>query len=78
MSLLDIDMPGMDGIETAKNIRFMLGDKVPILFVTALCDKKTVLLCKELNAAGYIVRPYKQVYVKAEIKRILREWGAEV
>lgn len=75
--LLDIDMPEMNGIETAKQIQRMLGNKVPILFVTALCDKKTVLLCRELKAAGYIVRPYKQIYVKAEIKRILREWGTE-
>lgn len=72
--LLDIDMPEMNGIETARRIR-SLPEPVcmtPILFVTALCDKETVLLCKELDAAGYIVRPYNQVYVKAEIKRILR------
>lgn len=71
--LLDIDMPEMDGIETARRIRSLPEPvcEVPILFVTALCDQKTVLLCKELHAAGYIVRPYNQVYMKAEIKRIL-------
>ena len=30
-----------------------------------------VTLCRNLDAAGYIVRPYKPVFVKTEIKRIL-------
>lgn len=69
--LMDIDMPEMDGIETAKRIQDMTGKKVPILFVTALCDKETVMMCRTLDVAGYIVRPYKPVYIKSEIKRIL-------
>lgn len=78
--LLDIDMPEMNGIETARRIRSLPGPvcKTPILFVTALCDKETVLLCKELHAAGYIIRPYNQVYVKAEIKRIMRGGEDEI
>ena len=69
--LMDIDMPEMDGIETAKRIMEMTDHTVPILFVTALCDRQTVTLCRNLDAAGYIVRPYKPVFVKTEIKRIL-------
>ena len=69
--LMDIDMPEMDGIETAKRIMEMTDHMVPILFVTALCDRQTVTLCRNLDAAGYIVRPYKPVFVKTEIKRIL-------
>ena len=69
--LMDIDMPEMDGIETAKRIMEMTDHTVPILFVTALCDRQTVTLCRNLDAAGYIVSPYKPVFVKTEIKRIL-------
>lgn len=69
--LMDIDMPEMNGIETARKILEMTKGKVPILFVTALCDRETVALCREMNAAGYIIRPYKPVYIKSEIKRIL-------
>ena len=65
------EMPEMDGIETAKRIMEMTDHTVPILFVTALCDRQTVTLCRNLDAAGYIVRPYKPVFVKTEIKRIL-------
>lgn len=69
--LMDIDMPEMNGIEAAKKIQEFTDHTVPILFVTALCDRETVTMCRDMNAAGYIVRPYKPVYVKSEIKRIL-------
>lgn len=69
--LMDIEMPDMNGIEAAKRVQEMTGGKVPILFVTALCDKETVMVCRNMQVAGYIVRPYKPVYVKSEIKRIL-------
>ena len=69
--LMDIDMPEMNGVETARKIKELTKDRVPILFVTAICDKETVLMCRRMNAAGYILRPYNPVYVKSEIKRIL-------
>ena len=71
MILLDIDMPEMDGIETAERMLELTKGKVPIIFVTALCDRETVLRCRQLKVSGYIVRPYKPVYVRSEIKRIL-------
>lgn len=74
--LMDIDMPGMDGIETAKKIGLKTGGKrIPLIFVTSLCDRETVMKCRELKPESYIVRPYKSVYVKTEIKRILEGWG---
>ena len=68
---MDIDMPEMDGVETARKIKEMTKDRIPILFVTALSDKETVMMCRRINAAGYILRPYNPVFVKSEIKRIL-------
>ena len=69
--LMDIDMPEMDGIETTKCIQQMTDRKIPILFVTAICDRETVLMCRNMDVAGYILRPFKPVYIKSEIKRIL-------
>ncbi len=69
--IMDIDMPGMNGVETVKHINQMTNQTVPILFVTVVCDRETVLMCRKMNAAGYILRPYKPVFVKSEIKRIL-------
>ena len=74
--ILDIDMPGMNGIETARQIRLRTEDKyIPIMFVTSLCDRDTVMRCRNIRPESYIVRPYKEVYVKTEIKRILGGWG---
>ena len=69
--LMDIDMPQMTGIETVKRVHAEISDKIPILFVSSLCDPKTVMSCKNLNVDGYVVRPYNDVYIMSEIKRIL-------
>ena len=69
--LMDIVMPEMDGIEAARQIKELTHNQVPILFVTALRDKETVIKCREVNAAGYVARPYKRVFLQSEIKRIV-------
>lgn len=69
--ILDIDMPIMLGTEVAKIINEKYNYKIPILFVSALTDKKTVLMCRELKASGYIARPYQPIYILSEVKRIL-------
>lgn len=69
--LMDIDMPDMDGLDTAKHINLMTSHKVPILFVSSKADSETVSACKQIRAAGYIARPYKSIYIKSEIERIL-------
>ncbi len=69
--ILDMEMPEMNGIDAATKIRDLMGDSVPVLFVIDNYDKGLVARCRRAGAAGYIVRPYKPVYVKAEIRRIL-------
>lgn len=73
--IMDIDMPDMNGIETARRIQEEYAADIPILFVTALSDKGTVSECKKLGAAGYIVRPYQSTYIKSELNRILARQG---
>ena len=69
--LLDIDMPEMNGIEAAKRIQTMTGGSVPIIFVTALGDRETVLTCRQLNVSGYVLRPFNSVFIRSEIRRVL-------
>lgn len=73
--VMDIDMPQMDGLQTAKAIRDEIGLNIPILFVTAISNREMVSACQELGAAGYIVRPYKPAFIKSELKRILTGRG---
>lgn len=71
--LMDIDMPEMDGVETVKQINLITEGDIPILFVSAITDRQTVITCRKIGAAGYIARPYKAVYIISEIERILFE-----
>lgn len=54
---LDIEMSGLNGIETARNIR-ELNDKVVIIFVTGFSDY--VFDGYEVKALNYILKPYKK------------------
>lgn len=69
--LMDINMPGMDGIQTAAMIQAKTSNMVPIVFVSSNNDVDTVMACRNLGCAGYIVRPYNSVYIKSAIKEIL-------
>ena len=73
--IMDVDMPGMDGVEVARRIKDELGLDIPVIFVTSLNDSETVSRCKEVGAMGYIVRPYQPAFIKAELKRIVTGRG---
>ena len=58
----DIKMPEMDGIETVKKIREYLTQNnkrsIPEIFITAYAKEEIYQKAKELNAAGYIEKPF--------------------
>jgi response regulator NasT len=55
LALLDVRMPGMDGIELGRRLR-ELAD-VPFLFLSAYGDRETVGQAVEEGALGYLVKP---------------------
>ena len=54
--LLDIMMPGLDGLSVCRAVRKT--NDVPILFLTALSDEEDKLLGYELGADDYITKPF--------------------
>lgn len=64
--LLDIEMPGTDGIELARKLRQM-GDRIGIIFVTGNPD--FALEGYDLEAASYIVKPVKRERLWAALSR---------
>ncbi|MGA2026117.1 MAG: sigma-54 dependent transcriptional regulator [Syntrophobacteraceae bacterium] len=54
--MLDIRLPGIDGIETLKLIR-KLDDKVHVIMMTAYEDIKTVITSMKMGAYDYLVKP---------------------
>ena len=57
--LMDISFPGpMDGIDAAIRIKEGLG--IPIIFLTAYSDEKTLERAKAVEPVGYILKPFKE------------------
>lgn len=69
--LLDLMLPGIDGIEVCKRIRSESG--VPIVMLTALGDTLDVVKGLESGADDYIVKPFKPKELVARIKARLRK-----
>lgn len=68
--LLDLMLPGIDGIEVCKRIRSESG--VPIVMLTARGDTLDIVKGLESGADDYIVKPFKPKELVARIKARLR------
>lgn len=68
--LLDINLPGMDGMDVCKEIRKT--STVPIIMLTAREDEVDKVLGLELGADDYITKPYSARELSARVKALLR------
>jgi two-component system response regulator MtrA len=68
--LLDVMLPGIDGIEVCKLIREK--STVPIVMLTAKGDTQDVVLGLEAGADDYMVKPFKHQELVARINTRLR------
>ncbi|MCW8873657.1 MAG: response regulator [Xanthomonadales bacterium] len=68
--LLDLMLPGLDGIEVCKRLR--AESDVPIIMVTARTEEIDRLLGLELGADDYICKPFSPREVVARVKAVLR------
>ena len=73
--LLDIMLPGKNGIDLCKEIRQF--SNVPILMVTAKVEEIDRLLGLELGADDYICKPFSPREVVARVKAVLRRTETE-
>jgi len=68
--LLDLMLPGRDGIEVCRQIRAESG--VPIVMLTAKSDTVDVVLGLESGADDYVVKPFKPKELVARVRARLR------
>lgn len=68
--LLDLMLPGLNGIEICKGIRSFA--RVPIIMVTARIEELDRILGLELGADDYICKPFSPREVVARVKAVLR------
>jgi response regulator NasT len=58
LAILDIKMPGMDGIEAARHITGQ--HRVPVLVLTAFSQRNLIEEARDAGVAAYLVKPFRQ------------------
>lgn len=69
--LLDLMMPGLDGLEVCKTLRAR-GSITPILMLTAKSTELDRVLGLELGADDYLTKPFSLAELLARVKALLR------
>ena len=68
--LLDLMLPGMDGLEVARRVR--AESQVPIIMLTARDEEVDRLVGLGIGADDYVVKPYSPREVVARVRAVLR------
>jgi len=68
--LLDIMLPGMDGLEVCRRIREIA--PIPIIMLTALGEESDRIVGLELGADDYVAKPFSPRELTARVKSVLR------
>lgn len=70
--LLDIMMPGMDGLEVCRQLKANETTRyVPVIFLTALRNAEEMVKGFEAGAVDYITKPFNKLELKARVKKHL-------
>lgn len=71
--LLDVMMPGINGIEVCKQIKAMSKwQAVPIVMVTALSGKENLARCLAAGADDFVSKPVNGIELRARVSSMLR------
>jgi two-component system alkaline phosphatase synthesis response regulator PhoP len=74
--ILDLNLPGMDGLDVARRIRQNETRRTPIIMLTARADESDQLIGLELGADDYIPKPFSPRIVVARVNALLRRTDA--
>ncbi|MDX1250759.1 MAG: SpoIIE family protein phosphatase [Gammaproteobacteria bacterium] len=71
--LMDVMMPVMDGYEATRQIKKIAGERfVPVIFLTALNDEKSLAKCVECGGDDFLTKPYNHTILRAKIDAMAR------
>jgi DNA-binding response OmpR family regulator len=73
--ILDLMLPGMDGLEVCRRLR--PASRVPILMLTARGDDTDRIVGLEMGADDYLPKPFNPRELLARIRAVLRRSGGE-
>ncbi|ADY57559.1 response regulator receiver protein [Syntrophobotulus glycolicus DSM 8271] len=71
--LMDVKMPGMNGIDVLKKIREENDRQIKVIMMTAYGDQEHINTAEELGVVGFIIKPFDINELREQIKDVLRE-----
>lgn len=74
--LLDVDMPGMGGVETCRNIRRTIA-RLPILMLSVMDSEDDKVLALDAGADDYITKPFQLRELTARLRAAVRRRNAQ-
>ncbi|MDF3292146.1 MULTISPECIES: two-component system response regulator CseB [Streptomyces] len=73
IALLDVMVPGLDGVSLCRRIRDE--STVPVIMLSARADSIDVVLGLEAGADDYVTKPFDAAVLVARIRAVLRRFG---
>jgi CheY-like chemotaxis protein len=74
--LLDLDMPGMNGVEFLRIIKAdTVLRNIPVVMFTTSDDQRDIDECFDLNVAGYIIKPFDPELFHEMVKTVATYWS---
>jgi diguanylate cyclase (GGDEF)-like protein len=70
--LLDIMMPGIDGEETARRMRMVSPEWIPIIFLSGCNDSTSIISAIEAGGDDYLVKPFDLKMLDAKMRSMQR------
>lgn len=75
--ILDIRMPGMDGMELLKRLRATEAyARTPVIILTSVGREEDIVRAFDLGASDYVTKPFSPVELLARAQRLVREHAA--
>src|SRR6184192_2640140 len=68
--VLDLGLPGLDGLDVARSLR--RGGEVPIIMLTARTEESDRIVGLELGADDYLTKPFSPKELVARVRTVLR------
>lgn len=72
--ILDIMMPGIDGLETLRRMREM-GDETPVIMLSVVGKASSIVEAMNLGAMDYLNKPFEEEELEATLDSVLEKHG---